>query len=250
MKASPAVTWIMAVTFLTLVPAQSIAENSIARLENLRAAVVTVRARTLNAISDPQTSKALDPASGQIIILSGQRVQFNEQTGAGVIIDPSGVIVTNTHIIFGSQKVLVNVQDGRELEAHVLFVSPADDFSFLKVDDAMPFTSVEFADSQTISLGDDITTIGHSDLLNGTISGGVISGLGTRETEHGTEIELIRLNINHYQGDSGGPVFDRTGKLLGLMSSKSLSAQRELYAVPANKIHFAYINLDKSPQTH
>ncbi|MBF0486275.1 MAG: serine protease, partial [Candidatus Omnitrophica bacterium] len=89
-------------------------------------------------------------------------------------------------------------------------------------------------------------TIGHSDLLNGTISGGIVAGMGTVPAESGGQsIELIQLNINHYQGDSGGPVFDNQGRLLGLMSAKRLTKDRACFAVPANKIHFVYNQLDK-----
>jgi S1-C subfamily serine protease len=205
--------------------------------------VVTVSGQIFDGASTPQTQAALDPQTGKIVTLTARRLEYHENKGAGVIISPDGRIVTNTHIIFGSQRIMVTLRDGTEKEAHVLFVSHEDDFSILKIETDADLPAVEFADSQLVSLGDEISTIGHSDLLNGTISGGVISGLGTRETARGPKVELLRLNINHYLGDSGGPVFDRAGRLVGLMSSKRLSAQRELFAVASNKIHFADINL-------
>jgi len=225
--------------------AYSAPPNAIEMLRERMDSVVTVRAQIFDGASLPQTQAAFDPTTGRILALTGRRLQFRENTGAGVVISSDGRIVTNTHVIFGSQRILVQLRDGTEKEAAVLFVSPEDDFSILKITTDKLLPAIEFADSQLVSLGDEVATIGHSDILNGTISGGIISGLGTRETERGTEVELLKLNINHYQGDSGGPVFDRTGRLVGLMSSKRLSAQRQLFAIAANKIHFADINLDK-----
>ena len=220
-------------------------KNAIETLRERLDSIVSVHAQTFDLASLPETQAAVDPHTGGILAVTARRLQYHENQGAGVIISSDGRIVTNTHVIFGSQRIMVTLRDGTEKEARVLFISREDDFSILKITPDMPLPAIEFADSQLVALGDEVATIGHSDLLNGTISGGVISGLGTRETGTGTEVELLRLNINQYSGDSGGPVFNRDGQLIGLMSSKRLSTQRELFAVAANKIHFADINLDK-----
>lgn len=219
--------------------------NAIELLQNKYDSVVTVTGKTYQMASVPDARVTVDPRTGGLMAMTARRLQFQEKKGAGVIISSDGHIVTNTHIIFGSQEILVTFRDGKEIPARILFISREDDFSILQAKTDRPLKAVEFAEPNQAALGEEVNTIGHSDLLKGTISGGIISGLGTRQTEQGPVVELLRLNINHYSGDSGGPVFDRAGRLIGLISSKRLSAERELFAVPADKIHFADISLDK-----
>jgi S1-C subfamily serine protease len=144
--------------------------------------------------------------------------------------------------------VRVYLKDGRELGAKIIYISPSYDFSLLKIDTIDPLPAITWADSEQLSLGQEVVTIGHSALLNETISGGVIIGWGTRTTEQGDTVEVLQLNINHYPGDSGGPVFDREGRLAGLMNARRTQKDRATLAVPVNKIHFAYLNLAPGTQ--
>ncbi|NTV28823.1 MAG: serine protease [Candidatus Omnitrophica bacterium] len=236
----------MTIIFFTTIPYSPInaGSNAIETLTQRLDSIVTVRSKVFDLPSAPEAQVAIDPQTGSMAVGTVRHLQYQEKNGAGVIISVDGRIVTNTHIIFGAQQITVTLRDGTQRPAQVLFISRKDDFSILKIEADRPLPPVDFADLSRLAPGDAIATIGHSDILAGTISGGVISGVGTRQTEQGTEIELLRLNINHYAGDSGGPVLDQNGQLVGLISAKRLSADRQLFAIPADKIHFADINLD------
>ncbi|MBF0594388.1 MAG: serine protease [Candidatus Omnitrophica bacterium] len=187
-------------------------------------AVVTVRAQTVS--------------------IDRPRVSISERSGAGVVIDPSGMIVTNTHIIYGSNIIKVILMDGTLLNAEVMFVSKEYDFSILKVYPGTPLTAIDWSDPEHLKLGQEIVTIGHSPLLDRTISGGQINGMGTRTLEDGSITpEVIEISINHYPGDSGGPVFDHDGRLVGLMNAKRTGVQRAAFAIPSSKIHLEYLKL-------
>jgi S1-C subfamily serine protease len=223
--------------------------STLEKLQGYEDSIVTVKAQVFNAAPGEEKPQAMLSPSGEIVILNNQRVSMLEKTGAGVIVDPNGTIVTNTHVIYGSQVIKVVLRDKSEVPASVLFVSPQYDFSLIKVSAGRTLPSVEWGNSDEAQLGQEIVTIGHSPLLDRTISGGKIVGLGTRTAEDGTVTpELMELNINHYSGDSGGPVFDAAGRFLGLVNAKRSTVDRACFAVPANKIHSAYLNLVNQAQ--
>lgn len=185
----------------------------------------------------------------QQITLDNGQASIAESTGAGVIVDPSGYIITNTHIIYGANVIKVDFKNGTSVNAQVPLVSREYDFSILKIDPPFPLTPIEWADSDRIELGQPVITIGHSPLLDRTISEGLVNGLGTRLQDDGTTTpEMIKISINHYPGDSGGPVFNLNGQLIGLMNAKRVTMQRAALAVPANKIHLEYLKLVNPPE--
>jgi S1-C subfamily serine protease len=225
------------------------AESRLEKLLEYQDSVVTVKAQTYSAADGEERPKAALTPSGQIVILNNQRVSLFERTGAGIIVDPDGTIATNTHVIYGSQIIKVVLRDGSELSAQLLFVSPQYDFSLIRVNAGRPLPAVEWGDSDAVELGQEIVTIGHSPLLDRTISGGRIIGLGTRTTDDSRVTpELLELNINHYSGDSGGPVFTEDGRFLGLVNAKRTTVDRACFAIPVNKIHSAYLNLVNQAQ--
>ncbi|MBF0388186.1 MAG: trypsin-like peptidase domain-containing protein [Candidatus Omnitrophica bacterium] len=223
----------LTVSFLLTSPMQAHSARSETPLSNIQSyqdSVVTVKA--------------------QQVSLDGHRATVVEKSGAGVIIDASGLIITNTHIIYGANIIKIVFKDGTSLNARVPFISREYDFSILSIDPPSQLKPIEWADSDKVELGQPVITIGHSPLLDQTISGGQVNGLGTRTQEDGSVTpEMIKISINHYPGDSGGPVFDTAGKLIGLMNAKQTNRQRAALAVPANKIHLEYLKLVNPSET-
>jgi serine protease Do len=210
--------------FLLLAAGKAVATDGLAIYNALQASIVTVTCRS-----------AVRSEEG--------RAGIYETSGAGVILDAAGTIATNTHIIYGSRIIEVTLPAQGTFPATVLFVSPQNDFSIIRITPPGPLTPVTWADSDLARLQDEVVTIGHSPLLKSTISGGNIKSIGIRKNDPAQTPEFFELNINHYEGDSGGPVFDREGRLLGLMNAKRLTRDRSCLVVPANKIHFAYLNV-------
>ena len=196
-------------------PSFGSARSTIELLEQSRLSIVSVAARTFQ-------EKEL-------------RVFSQEKLGAGVLLDKQGFVATSTHIIHGAQNIIVTLPDATQHAAQIAFISTDSDFSILKIHPPSHVYPVEIA-TKTPSLGESIFSIGHSDILKGTISEGTISGLGSKSTPAGAQIELIRINIDHYSGDSGSSVFNRQAQLIGLISSKRLSTGKEVFVIPAEKI--------------
>ena len=162
-----------------------------------------------------------------------------ERNGAGIVIDPSGLVVTNTHTIINAPHIFVILRDGTKLEAQVAFVSVEYDFSFLKINPPHPLAAIAWADSSQIRLGEQIAAVGNSDYDNQSIlSGCVVSLLQSRLS--GT-IEFIETDLNLYQGDSGGPILDGQGRLLGIVMAKAKHQDRTSLAIASDKIREQYL---------
>ena len=210
-----------------------------------RQSIVTVKARTTIAHKSPKASAAIDPQSGRMIVAQRVRAARFEQNGAGVIINPSGLIVTNLHIVRGAQKLGVRLFDNTSVGAKIVHLMPKHDLALIKIDPPYPLTPIEFVDSNTAQLGDQVINIGSSELLKETISGGRIIGLGTSTLsgdQNRKNVELIKVNMNLYKGDSGGPLLDKQGRFIGMIAAKLQHTDRAVFAIPSNKIKILYLD--------
>ena len=172
------------------------------RIQNTQNSIVTVRTELT-----------------KIMHTSPPRTATFQRTGAGLIIDPSGIIVTNTHIIINAPFIFVILKDGTKLPAQVLFASGNYDFSFLRIQPPHPLQSVKWADSSLISIGEPIIAIGNSDFDNQSILSGHIKSI-IQSVSTGTN-DFLELDLDLYHGDSGGPILDDQGRLLGLIMAKT-----------------------------
>ncbi len=196
--------------------------------------IVSVKGIQTGIIKNPKASAAYDPNSGKILIARQAKAAYYEQNGAGIILSPDGYIVTNLHVIRGAANILIELFDSSKYSARVERVFPDHDLALLKIDTSMILNPIEFADSNKINLGNQIINIGNSSFLKETISEGKITAIGRAKLSQ--EVEAIRVNLNLYKGDSGGPLLDAEGKLIGIISAKAKSKERATYAIPSNKI--------------
>jgi serine protease Do len=137
--------------------------------------------------------------------------------GSGFIIDPSGIIVTNNHVVDHADKIVVSLTDGRQLPATVLGRDELTDIAVIKVktDDALP--SVPWGDSQKAEVGDWILAAGNPFGLGGSVSVGIISAEG-RDLGSGPFDNFLQLDAPINPGNSGGPVFNMEGQVIGVSS--------------------------------
>lgn len=210
-----------------------------------RASIVTVTAVQMDLSQSSQTSAAIDPVTKRIVV--GKKVQAvsAQKSGAGVIIREDGYIVTNIHTIFGANQIFVQLNDQKNFAAQVVKLLGSYDLALLKISPPQPLTPIAFSDSNSVELGDDVVNIGHSQWLKETLSGGKIIGLGTSPSEDHSgakDVEIIEVNITLQKGDSGGPLLDRTGRLIGMMVAKIKSKERASFAIPSNKIKKLYLD--------
>ena len=157
--------------------------------------------------------------------------------GSGVIIDSHGIIVTNTHIITNAPHIYVGLSDGTILEAKIVYSSNAD-FSFIKIDPPYPLQAITWADSSQAPVGTPIVGLSYADDNQHVLSGEITNLTNGVDSNN---VELIELNLNLIPGDSGGPLLDNQGHLLGMIMGKRMSEDNKSYAIASNKIQQEYL---------
>ncbi len=159
-----------------------------------------------------------------------------QSLGSGFIIDPSGLIVTNNHVIDGADEITVILADNTKLKATLVGRDERVDIALLRVTPEKPLTAVPFADSATARVGDWVLAIGNPFGLGGTVTAGIVSAL-QRDIRSGPYDEFIQTDASINQGNSGGPLFNMNGEVIGINTaiySRSGGSIGIGFAVPAN----------------
>src|SRR5262249_9251697 len=149
--------------------------------------------------------------------------------GTGFIVGADGLIATNLHVIGEARPVSVRLADGKKYEVTAVHASDRSlDLALLKID-AKGLTPLELADSDKVKNGQAVLTLGNPHGLEHSVTSGVVSG--KREID-GLKMSQIALPIE--QGNSGGPLLDMQGRVVGVITLKSLVTANLGFAVPAN----------------
>ncbi len=137
--------------------------------------------------------------------------------GSGFIVDPSGVIVTNNHVVGHADKIVVSLTDGRQLPATVLGHDELTDIAVIKVQSAETLPAVTWGDSRKAEVGDWVLAAGNPFGLGGSVTVGIISAEG-RDLGSGPFDNFLQLDAPINPGNSGGPVFNMDGQVIGVSS--------------------------------
>lgn len=165
-----------------------------------------------------------------------------ERDGQGIIIDPSGIIVTNKHIIDNAKHIYVTLAGGKVYEATVLKDGKTD-FTFVKIETGMPLRALSIGDISQVKIGNPVYALTNARLNEERRRSGQI--IEIYRDAHSESIEILQVNIPLKAGDSGGPILDTHGALLGLIMANQKSDTNKSYAIAANSIQkefFAYKN--------
>ncbi len=158
--------------------------------------------------------------------------------GSGVIVDPSGLIMTNNHVVQMGRRtqVTVRLQDGREFIASKVWTDPKTDIAMIKIDGATNLVAAQLADSDQVSVGDWVLALGQPFGLESTVTAGIISathrGVGINEREN-----FLQTDAAINPGNSGGPLVNLDGQVVGIntaISSQSGSNSGVGFAIPTN----------------
>ena len=175
----------------------------------------------------------------QTNIFFGQYV--SEGAGSGVIIDESGLIVTNHHVIEGASHITVRLIDDVEFEASVVGTDAAADIAVIKIDpEEHQLVAAEIGCSSDLKMGEDIIVIGNPlGKLGGTLTTGIISATARSIVVEGTEMVLLQTNAAINPGNSGGGMFNMAGQLVGVVNSKASGTGIEGigFAIPVDYAH-------------
>jgi len=135
-------------------------------------------------------------------------------TGTGFIISADGEVVTNAHVVDGADSVKVTLADGREFDATVKGIDTATDIALLKID-ASDLPTVQFGDSAQAKVGENVIAIGNPFGLGTSVTTGIVSAIG-RDLGEGPFDNFIQTDAAINRGNSGGPLFDGTGQVIGM----------------------------------
>jgi serine protease Do len=141
-----------------------------------------------------------------------------EALGAGFIFDPAGYIATNNHVIDGATSVTVTLNDGTILPAKIVGQDKRGDLAVLKVDAGHPLPAVQFGDSSKLRVGDWVLAIGNPYGLDESSSAGIVSALH-RDIGEDKYDDFIQTDATINRGNSGGPLFDIAGHVIGIDSA-------------------------------
>ncbi len=160
----------------------------------------------------------------------------SQGTGSGVIIDPSGIILTNNHVVEGADEVIVRFSDERELKADEIKTDPQTDLAVIRVKGAGTLPYAQLGDSSQLDIGDWVIAVGAPFGLDSTVSAGIISGKG-RELGSGQRARFLQTDAAINPGNSGGPLVNLNGEVIGIntaIASRSGGFQGIGFAIPSD----------------
>src|SRR3981081_444565 len=135
--------------------------------------------------------------------------------GSGFIVDASGVVVTNNHVIADADEINVIMNDGTKIKAELVGVDKKTDLPALKFKPASPLTAVKFGDSDKLRLGEWVIAIGNPFSLGGSVTAGIVSARN-RDISQGPYDNYIQTDASINRGNSGGPLFNLEGEVVGV----------------------------------
>ena len=213
-------------------------------VERVSPAVVTVTVEEQLAATPGINPEELPEPFRDFFNQFGQGRQFQQphkavSMGSGFIIDKSGEIVTNDHVVENGKKITVKLPDGREFDAKLIGADKATDIALLKVKSDKPLPTVEFGDDRQVRVGDWVIAVGNPFGLSNTVTAGIVSSIG-RDIGNGPYTDFIQIDAPINRGNSGGPTFDLQGKVIGMNSmifSPSGGSVGIGFAIPSTTIY-------------
>lgn len=139
----------------------------------------------------------------------------SQSAGSGFVIDPSGIVVTNNHVIGDANEITVIFNSGLRLKAEVIGKDTKVDLAVLRVKHDKPLESVKFGDSDKMRIGDPVMAIGNPFGLGGSVSSGIVSARN-RDINQGPYDTYIQTDAAINKGNSGGPLFNMAGEVIGI----------------------------------
>jgi serine protease Do len=156
-------------------------------------------------------------------------------TGTGFIIDPDGFVVTNEHVIKDADRIRVKLADGRERKATVRGVDLATDLALLKID-AEELIDLTLGDSDAVSVGDPVIAIGNPLEYEHSVTAGIVSAKGRKVYNDKPYEDFIQTDAAINRGNSGGPLLNQTGEVIGVNTVIRVDGRGISFAVPSNVV--------------
>jgi Do/DeqQ family serine protease len=168
------------------------------------------------------------------------REQIQRSLGSGVVVDPSGLIVTNNHVIEGADQVKVSLADKREFEAEIVLKDAHSDLAVLRIGEKRErFAAIDLGDSDALQVGDVVLAIGNPFGVGQTVTHGIVSAVARTQIGITDYQFFIQTDAAINPGNSGGALVDLGGRLVGINTaifSRSGGSQGIGFAIPVNMV--------------
>ena len=200
------------------------------------------------SVSIEDVANKLSPSVVSIVTKSQSsygRYSISRETqgaGTGIIVSSNGYILTNKHVVDGASTVSVVLYDGTSYDsAEVIATDPLNDIAFLKIDGADNLTAAELGDSKTLNIGQQVIAIGNAlGQYQNSVTSGIISGTNRTitasssdsSTDTETLTDMIQTDASINSGNSGGPLVNAKGQVIGINTAVDSSAQGIGFAIP------------------
>ena len=181
----------------------------------------------------------IDEVNPSVVSITSEDEE-TQSLGAGIIVSADGYVVTNAHVAEGGQKITVTTYDDEAYEAELIGMDAKTDIALLKVMHPQDFEPATFADSEDIRVGNTVFAVGNPFGLGNSVSSGIISAK-ERDIEKGPYDNFIQTDAAINQGNSGGPLFNMDGKIIGMNTaifSTDGNNSGVSFAVPSNTVRW------------
>ena len=177
------------------------------------------------------------PAVVRIAITSQELGRQRHSEGSGVLITEDGALVTNHHVVAEATSIKITLSDGQEYEGKTVGSDPATDLAVVRIDEGA-YPTAAFGDSEQLQVGQLVIAIGNPLGFQATVTAVIVSGLGRSfRTESGRLVEdVIQTDAALNPGNSGGPLVNASGVVVGINTAIILPAQNICLAVPSNTV--------------
>ncbi|HEY0156032.1 MAG TPA: trypsin-like peptidase domain-containing protein [Thermoanaerobaculia bacterium] len=208
-----------------------------------RTPIVVVAHNVLPSVVNIQTeatirNRAADPFMDPFGFFGNRgRAYTSQSLGSGFVWSSDGIIVTNNHVVEGASRIIVNLNDGRQLPAKLLGVDPDSDLAVLRVDQKN-LAAAPIGTSSDILIGESVVAVGNPFGLSGTVTTGVVSALGRSvpsQDQTRTFTDFIQTDASINPGNSGGPLLNIEGRVIGINVAIYAQAQGIGFAIPVDR---------------
>jgi serine peptidase DegS len=219
--------------------AEPVAAPGVVR-ESYANAVQRASPAVVNVYTARVVTERLAPSLGELFgeYMPRYRQRIERTLGSGVIVDESGHIVTNHHVIANADAIRVQLKDGREADARIVGRDPDTDLAVLKID-LTPLPVVTFGRSDQLRVGDVVLAIGNPIGLSQTVTHGIVSATSRQQLGIAPLEDFIQTDAPINFGNSGGALVDSSGTLVGINTAivaKNLGVEGIGFAIPVNMV--------------
>ena len=217
-------------------------------------ATQTVEAKDMESLPDLPKGTPFDDMFEQFFKHHGfgaPHARKSQSLGSGFVIDPSGIVITNNHVIGDANDIVVIFTDGRKLKAKVLGKDPKVDVAVLKVESDKPLKTVKFGDSDKTRVGEGVMAVGNPFGLGETVTAGILSARN-RNIDNGPYDDFLQTDASINKGNSGGPLFNMDGEVIGINTAILSPSGGSIgigFATPSNTVLPIIDQLEKYGET-